>query len=341
MRILWIFGLCVFFAGVSTSLSAEVTVQVKDDVYVLPVAELASTKTYPELIEIENDYISVQLLPNRGRVLSSYQVKADGLSPLYSTLQPNPMVLPGGLHRVEFGGYYLSLPWNTRDRQPYDLDFEITESGPDQAEVYLSGRDMFKRTLTECWVRIVDGSPVIEVALRVTNTSSRKPREIDFNDFLVFSVNTDGHEDAKVLLPVDEVIVEQSTDDWLGSPGDKIPWTSRTGSWRNMKQYFKVRAAGGLELPCISVLYPQSRAALLKFWEERDLLENIQVWSWGRSYNETEGADAYLVASTGTAPFTLQPEDAVSFTFFLTAVTGVRDDSSLQDLYQRVQSVNR
>jgi hypothetical protein len=341
MRILCICGLCVFFTGVSTSLSAEVRVRVKDDVYVLPVAELASTKTYPELIEFENDAVIVQLLPNRGRVLSSYTVKAGGLSPLYSELQPNPMVLPGGLHRVEFGGYYLSLPWNTRDRQPYDLAFEITESGPDQAEVYLSGRDMFKRTLTECWVRIVDGSPVIEVALSVTNTSSRKPREIDFNDFLVFSVNTDGREDAKILLPVDEVIVEQSTDDWLGSPGDKIPWTSRTGSWRNMKQYFNVRASGGLELPCISVLYPQSRAAFVKFWGESDLFENVQVWSWGGSYHETEGADAYLVASAGTAPFTLQPEEAVSFTFFLTALTGVRDDSSLQDLYQRVQSMKR
>ena len=80
----------------------------------------------------------------------------------FTDFRPEPMILPGGLHSVEFGGYYFSLPWNTRDRQPYDLFFEVKQSGTNISEVYMSGKDMFKRTLTECWIRVRSASPVVE-----------------------------------------------------------------------------------------------------------------------------------------------------------------------------------
>lgn len=338
MRKIHFFLWYVVAACAFSPLFADIAVQVKEDIYVLPVAELASTKTYPDIIEIENEKIIVQILPNRGRVLSNYTLKSKGSSLLYQELQPKPMLLPGGLHSVEFGGYYLSLPWNTRDRQPFDLDFEITESGPERAEVYLTGKDMFKRTLTECWVRISEGSPVVEVEIRITNTSSRKPREIDFSDFWVVSVGPDSQEDANVLLPVDAVIVEQSTDNWLGSTGTPLQWTSEAGSWENMRQFFEVRTDGELKTPCVSILYPRSRTAFMKFWESDTLFENIRLRSWGRTYKKIAGAAAYLVVSTGTNPFTLQPEESVSFTLYMTAVTGIRESSSLQDIYERVRS---
>ena len=88
------------------SLFADVRANIVKDVYVLPVAELASTKTYPDIVEVENDFIKLELLPNRGRAIARLLDKTTNLSFFYNSYKPDPMVLPGGLHSVEFGGCY-------------------------------------------------------------------------------------------------------------------------------------------------------------------------------------------------------------------------------------------
>lgn len=60
---------------------------------------------------------------------------------------------------------------------------------------------MFKRTLTECWVRVRSASPVVELEVKVTNTSSKKPKEIDFKDYAVLSVNRLSKKGNTMLLP--------------------------------------------------------------------------------------------------------------------------------------------
>ncbi|HOS19048.1 MAG TPA: hypothetical protein PK438_07150, partial [Clostridia bacterium] len=90
---------------------------------------------------MSNDLIAIDLIPNRGRILSNFMLTDKQQSYLYQKFVPDPMVLPGGLHTVEFGGYYFSLPWNTRDRQPFDLQFEILNSTDDLGEIFLSGKD--------------------------------------------------------------------------------------------------------------------------------------------------------------------------------------------------------
>ena len=131
--------LVVFLAGMifQNIAFADVRANIVKGVYVLPVAELASTKTYPDIIEVENDDIKLEVLPNRGRAIARLIDKATKLSFFYNNYKPEPMVLPGGLHSVEFGGCYFSLPWNTRDRQPFDLLFEIVQTDSQSAAEYL------------------------------------------------------------------------------------------------------------------------------------------------------------------------------------------------------------
>ena len=93
-RILLIILSIAFISGFINLALSEVKINIKEGMYVLPVAELVSTKTYPEIIELENELIKIQLLPNRGRVIASYALKSKNWGFFFTDFKPEPMVLP-------------------------------------------------------------------------------------------------------------------------------------------------------------------------------------------------------------------------------------------------------
>lgn len=319
---------------------AEVSVKILENVYVLPVAELATTKTYPEVISLENDLIEVTLIPNRGRILSSYFLKVEGDEKLgsffYQNFVPKPMVLPGGLHVVEFGGYYLSLPWNNRDRQPFDLSFALNQ-GSGLAEVFLSGKDMFKKTLTECWVRVRDHSPVVEIEVKITNLSKKETKDIPFMDFAVLDVNGG----CFLALPAETVEVVASRNNWLGEPGVLLSWPAAFANWNGMKDYVRFVTKGPLLLPGMALVYPDRNAAFVKWWEPKEIFSGFEVWSWGQSWVDEPGADAYVVVSSVLGNLTLEPQGWISFKVYFTAFNNVSQDVSLQELLNRSKTLLR
>lgn len=317
---------------------SEVQTRIIADVYVLPVAELVGTKTYPEIIEIENDLIKIQLIPNRGRVLADFIAKRNNVSFLYKNLKPDPMILPSGLHGVEFGGYYFSLPWNTRDRQPYDLQFEVTKSTSDESEVYISGTDMFQRTLTECWVRVRDNISVVEIETRITNTSKRKTKEIGFQDFAFVSAVGPRSGQAEFMLPADSIEIVKSEDDWLGSQGKIIAWPTDIKSWSNIEKFFHIRTASVLTWPCYAVRYPSLRAAFVKFWEPVNFFRHVEVWTWGEGYKQRKGIGAYFGISSVNEKITLQPKESIVFTVYFAVLDDFGDGESLEELYEHAVS---
>ncbi|MEN3187086.1 MAG: hypothetical protein ABDK92_10775, partial [Atribacterota bacterium] len=259
---------------------AKVVAKVLEGVYVLPVAELATTKTHPEVIKVENELMEVTIIPNRGRVLSSYLFKGEESgSFFYQELVPKPMILPNGLHVVEFGGYYLSLPWNDRDRQPFDLSFTLTRQEEDFAEVLLSGRDLFRKTLTECWVRVREGSPIVEVEIGITNLSKNETKTLSFRDFAVLNVD----EDCLLALPVETLKVVESRNDWFGKPGLTLRWPATLVNWSSIKDYIRFVTESSLALPLVALVYPSRNIAFVKWWEPREVFSNCEVWSWGQS----------------------------------------------------------
>ena len=337
-RILFIILSIALISGLYNSASADVKINIKEGVYVLPVAELASTKTNPKIIELENELIKIQLLPNRGRVLASYILKSKNRGFFFTDFVPDPMVLPGGLHSVEFGGYYFSLPWNTRDRQPYDLSFEVKQSGAKISEVYMSGKDMFKKTLTECWIRVRDASPVVEVEVKVTNTSSKKPREIEFKDYAVLAVNHLSKKGNTIQLPVESVKIKHSKDNWLGNKESTIKWTADRSNWRNMEKFFHVTTVENLAVPCTGAYYPEISSAFIRFWEPASFFNKIEVWSWGKNYKMEKGADAYIMVSSTSEKQTLQPKEHVSFKVFITALENVGEKDTINSHYEKAKS---
>lgn len=333
-----ILGIAMLVTGSFSLCLAKVSVEILQNIYVLPVAELATTKTYPEVIKIEDDFVEVTLIPNRGRVLSSYVLKGkEPVSIVYQNFVPGPMVLPSGLHVVEFGGYYLSLPWNDRDRQPFDFSFALTREEENFVEVFLSGRDMFKKTLTECWVRVRDGSPVVEVEVKITNLSKKEARNLPFKDFMVINVR----ENCYLSLPVKSVELVASRNDWAGQPGRVLSWPAMFARWDSMKDYLHFETEDSLILPCVATVCPDERIAFVKWWEPAEFFPALSVWSWGQSWAVEPGAGAYIVVSNLRDNLHLEPQEQVSFKVYFVAFEGVSQDVSCQELFNRARSLLR
>ncbi|MEM4676138.1 MAG: hypothetical protein QXM12_07610 [Nitrososphaerota archaeon] len=336
-RALILAAVVAFTAGCFSVGWAGVSIRVSEDVYVLPVAELATTKTHPEIVKLENDLIEVTLIPNRGRILSSYSLKDKKEKPesfLYRNFVPKPMVLPDGLHVVEFGGYYLSLPWNDRDRQPFDLSFTLNQRN-DLAEVFLSGRDMLRRTLTECWVRIRDRSPIVEIEVKITNLSKKELRNAAFKDFTVL----DASDGCFLVLPVRVVKVVESRNNWLGESDTLLNWPATFASWSSIKDYVRFVAKDLPLLPGMALIYPDQSIAFVKWWEPEEIFSGFEVWSWGQSWVNEPGADAYIVVSNVLDNLTLKPQEGISFKVYFTALKNASRDTSLQELLNRSKNI--
>lgn len=325
-----LFGLNFMKVGI-----AEVRTNVRSDVYVLPVAELASTKTYPDIVEVENDYLRVDVLPNRGRAVARLIDKTTNLSFFYENFKPDPMVLPGGLHSVEFGGYYLSLPWNTRDRQPFDLLFEVAKNGAGGATVYLSGKDMFKKTSTECWIRLADKSAVLGMEVKITNTSGKTAVKTPFKDFKILS---SGADDVSLLLPVESVEIVNSRDEWLGKAGASVVYADTMKNWGHVKDYVDFQTKEDLKVPAVAMVYPSLRAALVSFWEPAPFFNRIGVWSWGKNYEAEEGADAYFAVSSIKDELALQPKESATFKIYFVPLSNVSTTDTVASLYEKARS---
>jgi hypothetical protein len=332
---IWVSLVAVFWLSIAANLMAEVKVTTRTDVYVLPVAELASTKTYPEVIEVSSSSLRVSLVPNRGRVLFELSSVPANTAFLYAERNPEPMILESGLHAVEFGGYYLSLPWNTRDRQPFDLQFEIKESGPEAAEIYLQGKDLFTRTLTECWVRVREGVPAVEVELAVTNTSTRRPVETDLRDFTFFRAEASAAVPGSLLLPADKVQVIAGENQWLGASGTTVPWPGTLADWSNLSGSYRVKATETISFTGIQ--YPGLSSACLKVWEPEDFLEAAEVWSWGKNYDRHKGQGPYFGVS-GSRHVKLEPGERLSGRTYFVLLEEIPAAATPSTLYEMAKS---
>ena len=318
---------------------SKVSINVTEDQYVLPVAELASTKTNPEIIHMSNDLVAIDLIPNRGRILSNFMLSDQQQSYLYQKFVPDPMVLPGGLHTVEFGGYYFSLPWNTRDRQPFDLQFEILNSTEDLGEIFLSGKDMFQKTLTEVWVRMKKASPVIEIETKITNTSKKTPKDLEFRDFTVFYIHDNENSNEQIILPVDKIKIIESKNDWAGSKESLFEWPESFSQWKMINDYLVFQSASQLISSLAGMYYPETNDVFVKSWKPENFFNGAEVWSWGKNYVNEPGAAPYIIYSN-ISQFTLQPMESKSFMIYFTVMSDIAEqDITLEALLNKVSQL--
>ncbi|MGA2762351.1 MAG: hypothetical protein ABSG17_03205 [Spirochaetia bacterium] len=338
-RILILAGLAVaslvVFCG---SAAGQSMIEISSKQYVLPVSELATTKTYPDILRITTDGIEAQVLPNRGRLLSSLRFSSMKESMLYQSLVPDPFILSSGLHAVDFGGYYLSIPWNVRDRQPYDLSYKIEEDTSDRTRVSLSGTDILKKVSAVSTVTVLRDRALVDIRSTIRNdTSTKNFRDADFREIVFLSALEGVDKRSRLLLPSESVTVIDSKEDWVGSQGSTTAWTSALSQWSTLKGRYDVRAQSTSNLPCFAIHYPGQRVALVKLWSPADYFDSIEVMTRGPGYEQETGYGPYFMVSCHRANLEIAPKAETGFRSTFVVLQDVDEGMTLGEMFERAK----
>jgi len=304
--------------------SQGIRLNVLKDVYVLPAAELVTTKTYPDIIEMENKYIKVSILPNRGRLIFAYLFKPTGNTQIYTSTRPSPTMTPAG-YVVEFGGYYLSIPWNPRARQPYDLKYKIVDETSKKAKVYIWGKDPLRKLFLESWVTVKAGSSLVKIKVKITNKSRRKWR-INLSDYLVLTPGGKFTENTFLLLPAKKVVIGKSEKEWMGRKGSVVNWPQ---SWVKLSNFEKLGsfsvATDKMQFPFVGISNLDRGDAFIKLWEPANFFDSLTIWSWGKEYKRIKGAAPTVNFENKKRKLVLAPKKEISFNVYFYSLRAMRE----------------
>lgn len=290
--------------SVNNSLAEEGTngencrLSINSDKHVAPAAELASTQGYPDIIAMENSVVNVTSLPNRGRLAFDYYYKPIDKSLTYTNTSPMPHEM-GDILFLEFGGLYATYPWNQRSSQPYNLEYEVAEDGPNcSINIKKRGGDFpfdFSSILT-----IKPDDPSLYVTIKLTNTTD-KIQSIHWSDRLVVKAGEEFGSRSFLELPdgTQQVTVGKSDSDWMGKEGETKSWPQPWQNWSEFqgKGKFHVKLDKA-QSTAIRVYYPSSRVEFVKDWDPENGYSGLEVTSWGPTYTDYLGGyPGFLVSN--------------------------------------------
>ena len=269
------------------------SVDIAHNTYIAVAAELVTSTGYPDVIVLENSLIKVVVVPNRGRLLFDYVYKPSGQHELYSNTKPLPL-LSGETYMAEFGGYYLSYPWNDRSNQPYDLDFKVVKDTVRECSIRILPFKSWLQehvVLPETIISIKEDDPKVYLKVKIQNLGSK---DISLNLFDRSIITAGKVTDAtRIVLPDDitEVKVGKNEEGWMGEPGSLHHWPQPWSSWGA----FSTQGAFSIDISetndrWISVYNPETGETFTKTWSETAPYKRIDVASWGPQYEHIMGA---------------------------------------------------
>jgi len=320
---------CVLILALSLfiqAISAEVSFSIRSDQYVFPPSEFEGTKEYPDILVMENEYLAIQLLPNRGITLWKLKSKLTDTEYLYS----NPSPLPyfdelAKAYYIEFGGYYPLYPWNKRDNQPYMVKYEVLEKSAEEVLVYMYGEDIEEGAKIEEWISFEEKSAKIDVKMKITNLSGKK-LSVKFGDRLVLGVPS---EDIYLKIPADKVRIITSKGDWMGSEGEVKPWPQEWALWRNFKEHGA--ASLNVKNPYIAIINEQANEILVKVWKPVEKLKEVIIRSWGVSYEDAYFESPVIYLQTVSPGIELEPEGSFEFETSFFVAKGLTNFSTVSE----------
>jgi len=300
-----------------------VKINILRNMYILPAAELQTTKTYPDVIVVENEYIRISLVPNRGRLVFDYLFKPTGHAEIYTNTRPSPTKTSAG-YVVEFGGYYLSVPWNQRARQPYDLEYRIVEESSNRAEVYLWGKDPINRAFVEIWLTQKQYSSLIEVRIKISNPTE-KGISFKFSDFITINLGELAKNSAFVI-PTAEVKVGQSENAWMGEEGTLKNWPQVWTNWGNFNQFgsFSTKV-NEMSAPFWGMINYDTGDVFIKIWKSANFFDVLKIRTWGSDYKNIKHATPTANFENYRENIYLPPGSSVSFSTFFYALRGMQN----------------
>jgi len=301
-----------------------VKVNVLRNMYISPAAELRTTKTYPDVIIIENEYIKVSLVPNRGRLIFDYLFKPTGNAEIYTNTKPSPTKTPAG-YVMEFGGYYLSVPWNQRARQPYDLEYKIVEESPDKAKVYLWGEDSITHAFVEIWLTEKQYSSLIEIKIKISNPT-KKDISFKFSDFIIINPGGELSENSAFIIPTAEVKVGQNKNNWMGEEGTLKNWPQVWTNWGSFSQFGSFSTeVNEMSAPFWGMINYATGDTFIKIWEPAYFFDVLKIWTWGSGYKNVKRATPTANFENYKENISLPPGSSVSFSTYFYALKDMQN----------------
>jgi hypothetical protein len=303
------------------SVLADVKLSIRNDQYVFPPSEFAGTEAYPDIITIENDNVILEILPNRGITIWRLHSKLTGNENLYF----NPSPLPykdeiSGAYYIEFGGYYPLYPWNKRDNQPLMTKYEITEESPNKITVYLHGEEIETGAKIEQWVTLEEKTSIIKIKTKISNISG-KTLSFKFGKRLVASVGGQLTEGTYFELPVNEIKIIKSNNNWMGQPGEVKSWPQPWSLWKNFEDVGIYSAE--LKKSFFTIINKDTGDSLIKTWMPIDFYKNIVVRGWGHKFSEAGFNIPIAYLQSETEELSLPPNGAVDFEDFIFVADGL------------------
>lgn len=270
------------------ALGQECQLTIREDMYFMPATEMAGEQSFPEVVILENDEVSVWAVPNRGRLVFDLVRKETGNSQLVARPNPTPLRIRG-LYTFEFGGVYATFPWHRRDNQPMLLEWEPLEDG-DGCAVRMWSKDPGTDVTLLVEVRLPAIGSATFLSLRLANPG---PNDLVVDFGLVIAARPGGaaSEDMELVLPVPSVTLGESEARWMGEEGREVAWPApwnRWGSFEGPGWFFAKMK--DFQKPFLFVYNPQTDEHLRITWRPEEPWSTCVLFSWGPGYVDEMGA---------------------------------------------------
>ncbi|MEM1574124.1 MAG: hypothetical protein QXY96_06590 [Candidatus Methanomethylicaceae archaeon] len=216
----------------STQYDNGCRIYIKNDTYVHPPTEFVTTAAYPDIVFLENDYIRVSLLPNRGLTLWGFFYKLKNEELLYIDPKPIAHRDEKGMLFLEFGGYYMLNPWNQRDYCQCVKEYKILSNRSDMVQVYTIAYEIQTDLKLEEIVTLRKENAKIEINVKITN-AGKKDRTFRFYDRFVPLVNAN----TTIYIPTNKIKIGKSERNWMGAEGNFIEWPQAWSKLSEFKKY--------------------------------------------------------------------------------------------------------
>ncbi len=299
----------------------DVKVWMESDTYVQPAGEMAGTFDEPDIIYMENEYVKIGVIPQAGRQLTSYIFKPTGNEQFWVKYEDiMPLMWPGIGYVIDQGGYFLSRPWNGRDRIPIGMEYEIKEEGPDVGRVRLFAEDPDHLIMGEVWITLERGSALAKVEVKLSNDTGSVVNDF-FRDYTEMAPGGEVGPNVELSIPVDEVEIGRSKDGWMGAEGEKVAWPApwaKMENWEHDGVFWM--PADSLSMPFMAAANRDTGDTFIKIWGPADFWERIRVWSYGVAAEKVRAAHRAVSMDGYMEDMALADGDALEFTTYFYAL---------------------
>ena len=296
-----------------TAESEGCTIRIVKDTYVFPPSEMTELVSYPDILVVENDYIEMHLLPNRGISIWKYLFKTTGNDELYFNANPTPVEDPSGRgpYFAEFGGHYLLFPWNWRDNTPLLASYQIVVNSTDMIQVTMSATDIETKVKAEQQVTLRRESPLVEINFKMLN---QNPAEVTFQlrDRTVVTVR----DNTYFEVPTEKIKIGASAEGWMGTQNTEVAWPQPWRQYKNWKAEGSFYAYNPSDAS-MRIKNIDTGDEFVKSWEPKELLKSIKIQSWGPYYDTMKFLKATAYVEFSSENMTLSPGESIEFRSYL------------------------